>query len=178
MTDSGERDPAGTWTLGRRLKEARGSLSLDKIAEKAGVTRETVRSYETGHRADNNKPVNPRPQTLRAIAEAVGIPVREAFEAAGINPRHLRPHEVHQAEPSSALIAKMRRLDPTLLHALEVIVDRVLREGGHIAADAPGPGGQRIDVEHGDALPGHVGVEHSSEFGADVPGVPVDQQNG
>jgi transcriptional regulator with XRE-family HTH domain len=139
MTDSGERDPATAWALGQRLKEARGSLSLDKVAETAGVTRETVRSYETGRRADNDKAVNPRPQTLRAIAEALGIPVREAFQEAGIDSRHLRPHERQEAKPSSALVAKMHRLDPEMLGALELIVDRILRAGGYIAADAPPP---------------------------------------
>lgn len=170
MTDSGERDPA-TWPLGQRLRKARGTLSLDKVAEMSGVKRETIRSYENGYRADNRKPVNPRPTTLRPLAEALGIPVREAFDLAKIDPRHLRPHELEPAKPSSRLMAKIERVgDPAVLSALEVLVDRVLRADGFIAPDAPRPGeereGEHLPAVGSDPRPAAHPVAHAvSEFG-------------
>ena len=53
--------------IGRRIKKARGSMTLDDIALKVGVARSTIQRYENG------AIVNPKIPVLHSIANAIGV---------------------------------------------------------------------------------------------------------
>jgi transcriptional regulator with XRE-family HTH domain len=61
-------------TVGERLKEERllRGWSQRDLAQEAGTTAETISSIETGQH-------EPRPSTLRKLAEGLGIEVRDLF---------------------------------------------------------------------------------------------------
>jgi transcriptional regulator with XRE-family HTH domain len=61
-------------TVGERLKEERllRGWSQRDLAQEAGTTAETISSIETGQH-------DPRPSTLRKLAEGLGIEVRDLF---------------------------------------------------------------------------------------------------
>lgn len=53
--------------IGRRIKKARGSMTLEDIALKVGVTKSTIQRYENG------AIVNPKIPVLHSIANAIGV---------------------------------------------------------------------------------------------------------
>lgn len=53
--------------IGRRIKKARGSMTLDDIALKVGVAKSTIQRYENG------AIVNPKIPVLHSIANAIGV---------------------------------------------------------------------------------------------------------
>jgi transcriptional regulator with XRE-family HTH domain len=61
-------------TVGERLKEERllRGWSQRDLAREAGTTAETISSIETGQH-------EPRPSTLRKLAEGLGVEVRDLF---------------------------------------------------------------------------------------------------
>ncbi|MDP9484810.1 MAG: helix-turn-helix transcriptional regulator [Actinomycetota bacterium] len=54
------------------LRERR-ALTLRELAEMSGVAADTINQIELGHR-------KPRPSTLRKLAKALGVEIRELFE--------------------------------------------------------------------------------------------------
>lgn len=60
-------------SLSVKLRQARGAMSLDDAATRSGVTAKRIRMYEQGERSPYGK-------TLRRLAEAYGVPVRELSE--------------------------------------------------------------------------------------------------
>lgn len=56
------------------------NLTLDTIARRSGLSIGTVGNYHSGLTTGER----PRPETLRKLAQGLGIPVEDLFEAAGI----------------------------------------------------------------------------------------------
>lgn len=57
-----------------RLQRLRAVLSRQQLAQKAGVTRQRIDMLEAGHRPGI------KPETARAIADALGCPVEDLVE--------------------------------------------------------------------------------------------------
>lgn len=137
---NGERDPAGTWPLGKVLEDQRKQLglSLDQVATRARISRATVRYYETGYRADNRAPINPTVTILRPLTEALELNLDPVLELAGITPARRKTDEEAAAEVarrSSHLADRIALLNPRFRAAIETIVDEQLKAQGYIASD-------------------------------------------
>ena len=77
--------------LGARIRELRyrRGLTQAQLAYKAGVGEKTLKRLEGGHTD------TPRPETLGALAGALGVPPESLFEAAEIDP-NAAPPAIHQ----------------------------------------------------------------------------------
>lgn len=75
--------------FGRAIRAAREArrVSVRQAAIAAGISEARWRQLENGYvvvAADTRIPANPRPKTVRAMADAVGLDLKEAFEKAGL----------------------------------------------------------------------------------------------
>lgn len=171
MTD-GERN-TGEWKLGEVLKTQREKLglSLSAVATRSGLGRATVTYYETGHRADNNAPVNPTPKVLRPLAEALELDFDYVLEKAGIQPARRKTDEDAAAEVARRarhLADRIALLDPTFRQAIETIVDRHLRAQGYLAEEAdssaaPKSGPMELRTADPAAGPEELPLGHTSD---------------
>lgn len=106
---------------GRLIEEARGSLSKRAAAQLAGISEGRWRQIVTGVQKAGGGveiPVNPRPETLVAMAEAVGADVGRVLEAAGLRAPAPRPLPASRgplsAVPNADLINEVaQRLERT-----------------------------------------------------------------
>ncbi|WP_436493592.1 helix-turn-helix domain-containing protein [Actinokineospora sp. HUAS TT18] len=96
------------WHLGTLLREARLARHLTQTAaaERAGISRTLWQQLETGSRPDG-RPVNPKRDTLRAVAAAVDLTERETLEAAGHDPSD---HDISRPGRPLASLAEARDL--------------------------------------------------------------------
>lgn len=101
--------------LGVLLEQHRGSLSKRQAARRAGISEGRWRQIVTGQQKAGGVviPVNPRKDTVIAMAEAVGADVSDALVAAGFDPVDLPS----QTSSSDAIVdtADAIRNDPTLI---------------------------------------------------------------
>lgn len=80
-------DEDGDNPFGRALRHARGTKSVRQAAREAGISEARWRQLENGYQVvarDHRVPVRPSSKSVRAMAEAVGLDLREAFEKAGL----------------------------------------------------------------------------------------------
>lgn len=104
--------------LARRRQEL--GLSARDVARQAGVDVGTVTRIELGQIA------SPRPDSLKAIAGVLGLPVSDLFTVADWLPKHELPSF------SPYLRAKYRELPDSAIAEIEAFTDRLRREhGGH-----------------------------------------------
>lgn len=69
--------------IGNFLKELRGKMSLREASERSGLSHSYIRYLEIGKRPGSNTPINPTPETLKALAKAYDYPYNELMEVAG-----------------------------------------------------------------------------------------------
>jgi len=103
-----------------RLAELREgqALTLRDLAEKSGVDANTINQVELGHR-------KPRPSTLRKLAKALDVDVREFFEEPV--PLGEAPREAGQEETFEEMMARERRAGLTDA-AIITEYERLVRE--------------------------------------------------
>ena len=80
------------WPLTDILTRARGGLSADAAAARAGVSVGTWRVYESGRRyraGQGEYPLDPKPDTLYSIATAFDLDAAELFRLVGLDPDEL-----------------------------------------------------------------------------------------
>jgi transcriptional regulator with XRE-family HTH domain len=106
-------------TVGERLKEERllRGWSQRDLAREAGTTAETISSIETGQH-------EPRPSTLRKLAEGLGLEVRDFYKEPAV-PLAEAPREAGQPEASTKTVEEFER---ALAHVLEPVRMEALRE--------------------------------------------------
>jgi transcriptional regulator with XRE-family HTH domain len=94
-----------------RLAELRESqaLTLRDLAERSGVDANTINQVELGHR-------KPRPSTLRKLAKALDVDVRELFEEPALSGKAEAPREAGPTLLDKALDA-VRHDEKKDLHA-------------------------------------------------------------
>jgi transcriptional regulator with XRE-family HTH domain len=78
----------------RHMRKMRG-MSQQELAERAGVTQNTVSEIELGHR-------DPHPATLRKLAKALDVEVAEFFREAEARPKA-------RSRPSGGWLAKAKK---------------------------------------------------------------------
>lgn len=115
--------------LGRYLREARQrkGYSTRSLAAKAGVVMSTIVRVEHGERAA------PRPEVLRAIAEALDLPLSDVFARA----EYVVPSELPSFTPY--LRAKYGELPPEAVEQLQRSFERIAKRHGYDAS-GPAPG--------------------------------------
>jgi transcriptional regulator with XRE-family HTH domain len=99
-------------------KRAASGLSIGEVARRAGVDIGTVSRIESGRIA------NPKPETLQAIGEVLGIPASDLFATAGWVPSR----ELPSIRPY--LRTKYRQLPPEAMEEIEAHFEAVAREHG------------------------------------------------
>jgi transcriptional regulator with XRE-family HTH domain len=80
-----ERDLAQGRRLGALLRAARGARTLGAVAQRAGLSTETLRKIETG------RIPTPSFVTVAALAEELGLSLDEIWQAAREESVHERP---------------------------------------------------------------------------------------
>lgn len=153
MTDR-ERDPA---EFGKRLQAAidERHWSEREMARQSGVNQQTVANMLAGRKANKpDEPYRPTKANIIKIASALGEPSTAWLRLAGY---HVPDQSYDQPSPDTVekLVGKIPSLDRATVEALAVLVDRILRDRGYIAADAPRP----EPVQSGVPEPARDGVE-------------------
>lgn len=69
--------------FGSFLKSIRGDMSLRKAAEKSGLSHTYISFLEKGEHPKTHKPINPTPDTLKALANAYNYPYKDLLLKAG-----------------------------------------------------------------------------------------------
>ena len=89
-----------------RLAELRESqaLTLRDLAERSGVDANTINQVELGHR-------KPRPSTLRKLAKALDVEVREFFEEPAVAGKGEAPPETGPTLLNKAIDAALQDID-------------------------------------------------------------------
>lgn len=129
-----ERDLGGPAALGERIKQARLRQHLTAVTagKAAGISREYWAFFEAGRRRDSS-PFKPEPSTILAVAKVAEIDGAEALRVYGHDPAFYRDGlEGRPRVSQEKALAKVKQLSPEDLAILEPLVDRLLREGGHI----------------------------------------------
>lgn len=114
-------------TLGQLIRQRRSvlGLSLYQLGERTGITDTTIMRIESG------KTANPRGEVLRALAEALELPLADLFAAAG----YAAPRELPSFRPY--LRAKYKDLPPQAVTELEITFADIARRYG---TRGPAPG--------------------------------------
>jgi transcriptional regulator with XRE-family HTH domain len=99
-------------------KRAASGMSLGEVARRAGVDIGTVSRIESGRIA------NPRPETLQAIGEVLGIAASDLYATAGWVP----PTELPSIRPY--LRTKYRQLPSDAVQEIEAQFDEIARRHG------------------------------------------------
>lgn len=73
--------------IGKILRELRGKMSLREASERSGLSHSYIRYLENGKRPGTNTPINPTPETLRALAKAYNYSYKELMVLAGYEDR-------------------------------------------------------------------------------------------
>jgi len=109
------KDPT---TLAQALRQFRkdAGLSLRDLAERSGINRGAISRLESGER------VQPRAETLKRLAEALGIPTEDLYAAAGWKV----PNELPSFTPY--LRTKYGHLPADKLSELEAIFQEISKE--------------------------------------------------
>ena len=115
--------------LGEHLRRAREAqkLSTRQVAERAGVDMSTVVRIENGAFA------TPRLETVKALAEALDIPISNVYALA----QYVAPTELPSFQPY--LRAKYGKLPPEAVDELERSFERLAKRYGY-DQDGPEPG--------------------------------------
>lgn len=124
-------DAEHEWPLGERVRNARGKESQKSVAKRANVSPELLWQIEAGRRRDGAVS-KPKPASIIAVARALEIPATEALRLAGYKPEHYisaTPTEGLEVE----LARKVSKLRPEQQQALEILVDGLLEQGGHVS---------------------------------------------
>lgn len=69
--------------IGKLLKMLRGDMTFREAAEKSGLSHSYIRYIENGKRPGSETPINPSPETLKALSKAYNYPYEELMEKAG-----------------------------------------------------------------------------------------------
>lgn len=103
--------------LGHLLEEHRAALGLSgrEAARRAGISESRWRQVVSGVQPTSGKtvPVNPRPRTVVAMAQAVHASPRDALEAAGLDPARLEAmlsDTSHTAKPGFDVAEEIGRV--------------------------------------------------------------------
>lgn len=128
--------------IGRTLKGLRGKMSLREASEKSGLSHSYIRYLENGKRPGSDTPINPTPDTLRALSKAYDYPYEELMKAAGyiadedkqVTIEH-KPQKEYSPGTKAFLAAvdlsdeqAMERLRKILVHKGEKLPDHVIKE--------------------------------------------------
>ena len=121
-------------TLARIIQEHRTTLGISatELARRAGVTTGTITRLELGQIA------SPRAETLRAIAEALGVPASDLFVTADWLPKNELPTF------SPYLRSKYKDLPAAAKHELETSFAAIAQKYGYDPA-GPAPGQDETD---------------------------------
>lgn len=119
-------NPTDLARLGRSLKQKREQLGLSaaEVARRAGVNTSTVTRIESAQFA------SPQPDSLKAIATVLGLPVSDLFTTADWLPKDELPTF------TPYLRSKYRDLPPEAMTELEASFARIAKRYGY---DATGP---------------------------------------
>jgi transcriptional regulator with XRE-family HTH domain len=148
----GERDPELLKQLGQRLRAAReaAGLSQRELANGHGeFSYSWLQQQERGVRPDG-EPVSPKGTTLLLLVRKLNsalpadhdlrVDEADALRLAGFDPTRFIDTNVGRPTVSvRAMAEKIGRLPEDELQALSVIVDGLLREGGHIPPEPAEP---------------------------------------
>src|SRR5829696_6139263 len=99
------------------LRERR-ALTLRELSEMSGVAADTINQIELGHR-------KARPSTLRKLAKALDVDVREFFEEPALAGKAEAPREAGPPQASTQTVEEFER---RLGHVLEPVRAEALRE--------------------------------------------------
>jgi len=110
------------------LRERR-ALTLRELAEMSGVAADTINQIELGHR-------KARPSTLRKLAKALGVEVRELFEEPALSGKAEAPPEQESSERREKTEAALATLAEHLAVRGEELVDDLATAEGFPLAKA------------------------------------------
>ncbi len=112
-----------------RLAELRESqaLTLRDLAERSGVDANTINQVELGHR-------KPRPSTLRKLAKALDVDVRELFEEPALSGKVEAPSTGPQSlewaltAPEEEFSVWVENAQPIALHKLWILLSEYAKD--------------------------------------------------
>lgn len=120
-------DPKQALLLGKQLKEARNRLGLSarEVADRSGMADSNVLRLEQGAIA------NPRPETLKSLADALDLDLADLYAAAG----YVQPTGLPSFAPY--LRSKYAHLPASAQRELERTFQKIASKHGY---DPSGPG--------------------------------------
>jgi transcriptional regulator with XRE-family HTH domain len=100
--------------IGRRLRELRTARGMTQmqLSEEMGVTYQQIQKYETGFNVAS-------PWKLARLAEILGVPLTNFFEAAGVAPKKGEGHHTRMM----AIMRRLQRIDRDNPEAFRAICD-------------------------------------------------------
>lgn len=106
-------------TIGEFLRELRGKMSLREASEKSGLSHSYIRYLEKSSRPGTNTPINPTPDTLKALAKAYKYNYRDLMKKAGYMDEH------QNADPEHELLEgiDLELSDDELLDRFNLVLD-------------------------------------------------------